>query len=190
MSQGFQLSRLQAPFRKFCGRKYNNDLYLPIEPLVQMLSDVSYQSLSRSWHIDLDYGSYRLSNLEIGLTACVTGQQVMLTSPWHLIPPLIYLEVRFRPISDNLWFVFPIGLMKLIAVRYFCHFIHIFIYTCVYTLKFYSMNYFIIAGISKCEVRRENNWQCWNALFEPNTTSENKLIVRSRSRSEGISRPQ
>jgi hypothetical protein len=32
-------------------------------------------------HIDLDYGSYRLSNVEIGLTAGVTGQQGMLTPP-------------------------------------------------------------------------------------------------------------
>jgi hypothetical protein len=27
---------------------------------------VSYQSLSRSWHTDLDYGSYRLPDLVIG----------------------------------------------------------------------------------------------------------------------------
>jgi hypothetical protein len=32
------------------------------------------QSLNRSWHTDLDYGSYRLSNLQIELTAGVTGQ--------------------------------------------------------------------------------------------------------------------
>jgi hypothetical protein len=60
MSQGFQLSRLQAAFRKF-------------------------------------YGRY---NVEIGLTAGVTGQQGMLTPPWHLIPSLIYSEVRVRPFSD------------------------------------------------------------------------------------------
>jgi hypothetical protein len=48
---------------------------------------VSYQSLSRSWHTDFDYGLYRLSNLEIGLTVGVTGQQEMLTPLWHLIPP-------------------------------------------------------------------------------------------------------
>jgi hypothetical protein len=36
---------------------------------------------------------------------------------WHLIPPLIYSEARVRPFSD-LYF-----LMKLITVRYFCHFI-------------------------------------------------------------------
>jgi hypothetical protein len=38
--------------------------------------------------------------VEIGLTAGVTGQQGMLTPPWHLIPPLIYSEVRVRPFSD------------------------------------------------------------------------------------------
>jgi hypothetical protein len=49
---------------------------------------------------DLDHGSYRLSNVEMGLTAGVAGQQEMLTPPWHLIPPLIYSEVRVRPFSD------------------------------------------------------------------------------------------
>jgi hypothetical protein len=33
-------------------------------------------------------------NLEKGHTAGVTGQQGMLTPPWHLIPPLIQSEVR------------------------------------------------------------------------------------------------
>jgi hypothetical protein len=47
-----------------------------------------------------DYGSYRLPNLEKGLTAGVIDQQGMLTPPWHLIPPLIYSEVRVRPFSD------------------------------------------------------------------------------------------
>jgi hypothetical protein len=61
---------------------------------------ISYQSLSCSWQTDLDYGLYRLSNVEIGLTAGATGQQGMLTRPWHLIPPLIYSDVRVRPFSD------------------------------------------------------------------------------------------
>jgi hypothetical protein len=95
----FQLSRLQAAFHKFYGRY--NDLICPYNlSLGHMLSDVSYQSLSRSWHTDLDYGLYRLSNLEIGLTVGVTCQQGILTSKWHLIPPLIYSEVRVRPFSD------------------------------------------------------------------------------------------
>jgi hypothetical protein len=41
----------------------------------------SYQSLSRSLHTDLDYGSYRLSNLEIGFMAGLIGQQGVLTPP-------------------------------------------------------------------------------------------------------------
>jgi hypothetical protein len=49
---------------------------------------------------DLDYGSYRLPNLEKGLTAGVIDRQGMLTPPWYLIPPLIYSEVRVRPFSD------------------------------------------------------------------------------------------
>jgi hypothetical protein len=64
--------------------------YLPMQPFVgaHAVWYISYQSISRSWHSDLDYGSYRLSNLEIGLTADVIDQQGMLTPPWHLIPPL------------------------------------------------------------------------------------------------------
>jgi hypothetical protein len=49
---------------------------------------------------DIDYGSYRLPNVENGLTAGVIDQQGMLTPSLHLIPPLIYSEVRVRPFSD------------------------------------------------------------------------------------------
>jgi hypothetical protein len=75
--------------------------YLPTQhSLGHMLSDVSHLSLSRSLHTDLDNHSYRLSNLEIRLTAGVTGQQGMLIPPWLLIPPLIYSEICVRPFSD------------------------------------------------------------------------------------------
>jgi hypothetical protein len=64
--------------------------YLPIQPFFQphAVWYVSYQSLSCYWHINLDYGTYRLSNLEMLPTAGVTGQQGMLTPPWQLILPL------------------------------------------------------------------------------------------------------
>jgi hypothetical protein len=91
--------------------------YLPIQPFFgpHAVWYVSYQSLSRSWHTDLDYGWYRLSNVEIGLTAGVTGQQRMLTPPWHLIPPLIYSEVRVRPFSD-LYFLLDLRYRLLIVI--------------------------------------------------------------------------
>jgi hypothetical protein len=85
-----------------------------------MLSGVFlYQSLNRSWYTDLDYCSYRLPDLELGLWAGVTGRLGILTPPWHLILPLIYPEVRVCPI---LKFVFPTGLMRLMTVRYLCYF--------------------------------------------------------------------
>ena len=87
MSQGFQLSHLQGAFRKFYGRY--NDLICPCN-----------LSLGRSLHTNIDYGSYRLSNLDIGLTVGLTVQQGMLTPPWHLMPPLIYSDIRVRPFSD------------------------------------------------------------------------------------------
>jgi hypothetical protein len=73
--------------------------YLPIQHFFgpHAVWYVSYQLLRRSWHTDLDYV---LSNVEIGLTAGVTGQQRMITPPWHLIPSLIYSGVRVRPFSD------------------------------------------------------------------------------------------
>ena len=84
--------------------------YLLIQPFFgpRAVWYVSYQSLSRSLHTDIDYGSYRLSNLEIRLTAGVTGQQgIMFTPPWHLIPPLVYSEVRVR-LNSGLHFLWDL----------------------------------------------------------------------------------
>jgi hypothetical protein len=55
----------------------------------------------------------------MGLTADVTGQQGMLTPPSHLIPPLVYPEVRVCQFPD----VLPTGLMRLMTFHYLCHFI-------------------------------------------------------------------
>jgi hypothetical protein len=54
----------------------------------------------------------------MGLTAGVTCQQGMPTPPRHLIPYMVYPEVRVCPIRK---FVFTTGLMRLMTVRYFCH---------------------------------------------------------------------
>jgi hypothetical protein len=53
-------------------------------------------------HTDLHYDSHCLSNLEIRLTLGVTGQQGMLTPPWHLIPLLVFpgLHVSLMFIVD------------------------------------------------------------------------------------------
>jgi hypothetical protein len=88
------MSGLQAAFLKFYGRY--NDLINPyILSLGHMLSDMFH-----ALDTDLDYGSYSLPNLEKWLTAGVIDRQGMLTHPWHLIPPLIYSEVRVRPFFD------------------------------------------------------------------------------------------
>jgi hypothetical protein len=55
-------------------------------------------------------GSYYIPNLEIGLTAGVTGRQGILNPPGHLIPILIYS-------------VICISQKRLITVHYLCHFI-------------------------------------------------------------------
>jgi hypothetical protein len=69
-----------------------------------------------SWH-----GSCHLSNMEIRLTLGVNGQQGMLTPPWHLIPPLIYSEVRVPPFSD-LYFLWDLWdwLLIIIFVISYC----------------------------------------------------------------------
>jgi hypothetical protein len=69
-------------------------------------------SVTWSWHTNSDRGLFRLHGLdipdvdfgytflpdtEIGLTAGVTGQQRMLTSPWHLILPLHLSGVHVAP---------------------------------------------------------------------------------------------
>jgi hypothetical protein len=59
---------------------------------------VSYQSLSHSWHTDLDYSLYHILHLEVRLMAGVTSQQGMLTPFWYMIPLLVYLEVHVCPI--------------------------------------------------------------------------------------------
>jgi hypothetical protein len=69
---------------------------------------VSYQSLSRSWYTDLDYGLYCLPELELGLMVDVTGQQGMLTPPRHLIPSLVFpgvrVNLRFSCTWSEHWF--------------------------------------------------------------------------------------
>jgi hypothetical protein len=57
---------------------------------------------------------------EMGHTAGATGRQGMLTPPRHLIPPLVFPEVR---VCSILGFVFPTGFMRLITFRYLCYFI-------------------------------------------------------------------
>jgi hypothetical protein len=94
---------------------------LPIQPFFGPNSVwcVSCQSLSHFWVTDLDYGLNRLPELELGLTADVTGRQGMLTPPKHLIPPLVCPEVR---VCSIIGFVFSTGFMRLITVRYLCYF--------------------------------------------------------------------
>jgi hypothetical protein len=83
--------RLQGIFCKFYGR-YNAVVCQYSFPLGQTLTDVlKYQLLSPSLHADFDFGLFHLPNLEMGLTAGVSGWQRMVTPPWHLIPPLVCL---------------------------------------------------------------------------------------------------
>jgi hypothetical protein len=89
--------------------------------------DCGFFSVYLTRHTDFDCGLFRSPNLDTliltndfcvwnGLTAGTTGQQGMLTPPWHLIPPLIYSEVRVRPFSD--WY-FLLDLRDLLLIVIF-----------------------------------------------------------------------
>ena len=45
-------------------------------------------------NIAFDYGLLRLPDLDYWFTAGVTGQQGMLTPPWHVFPHIVYPDVR------------------------------------------------------------------------------------------------
>jgi hypothetical protein len=76
----------------------NNQMLLSncYEPMVLLY-------LNCSWHTDLDYCSYYLLDLEIGLRKGVIGGHGMLTPPTHLVPHLVHPEVHVYAI---LWFLF------------------------------------------------------------------------------------
>jgi hypothetical protein len=66
-SQEFLQSHLKAAFSKFYRRK--NDLVCPYNlHLGHMFYDVFHINFKPFWHTDLDYNSYHLLDLEMGLT--------------------------------------------------------------------------------------------------------------------------
>jgi hypothetical protein len=102
MSHGFQLSCLQAALCKLYG--CYNDLYLPIKTFVgsHAVRYGSYQSLRHSWHTDLDYDWYRLSNLEMGLTAlCLVNRGFL--PLYGTLYHLWYIQMYLICISHKTW---------------------------------------------------------------------------------------
>jgi hypothetical protein len=78
---------------------------------------ISYRSVSRSWHTDVDYGWHCLHDLEIGLTAGMTGRQGILTP--HRYPILhCTLGISRGPclLHSLNRFVFPTWLMRWMTV--------------------------------------------------------------------------
>jgi hypothetical protein len=96
-----------------------------------MLSDVFHTNL----FTDLDYGSNRLPELKLGLTAGVTGWQEMFTPPRHLIHLWYFQRSVFALFSDlyflqftpprhliHLWY-FQRSVFALFSDLYFLHFL-------------------------------------------------------------------
>jgi hypothetical protein len=91
--QGSFHSRLHAVLRIFL--LWLQRRSLAIQPSVRsdaVLWCVTHQSLHRPWHSDS--AMLPLPAMYIGVTEGVISRQGMLTSPGHLIPPLLHSEVR------------------------------------------------------------------------------------------------
>ena len=110
-------SRLKAAFRKFYCRY--KDIVCPYNLSLSQSCPTCFKTLVKPFiYTDFDYGMLRLPDLDCWLTARVTGQQGMPSSPRHLIPPLVYPEGFF-----NLFFFF-FWITRLITVHYLCLFPH------------------------------------------------------------------
>jgi hypothetical protein len=96
----------------WCHRGFNCLVYRQLSSNFKVVTTILFAHTTFLWatcclicfipivKLFLTHGSFNLFKMKIGLTAGVTGQQGMLTPPWHLISPLIYSEVRVRPFSD------------------------------------------------------------------------------------------
>jgi hypothetical protein len=76
-------------------------IYFAYTALLSVKCCVAYQSQSHIWYTDLDYCSYRLPKMELGLTVSVTGRQGMVT-------PLRYYDISRGPcfaLFSNLYFL-------------------------------------------------------------------------------------
>jgi hypothetical protein len=87
----------------------DTEIWLQIFPFTWLVvliltGDFSVFLIYIHWFWLLDFA------FDVGRTAGATGRQGMLTPPWHLLPPLIYSEVRVRPFSG-------LGFRRLITVR-------------------------------------------------------------------------
>jgi hypothetical protein len=70
-----------------------------------MMSDEFQPFVKLFWHTDCDYDLFHLPDLELGLTVSVTGGREMLTPPRHIVPHLVYPEVRVCSIWDRSLFI-------------------------------------------------------------------------------------
>jgi hypothetical protein len=134
----------QTAFRNkfYCRYRYNDVVSQYNLSLTQCSLMCSFQLLNCSPHTDLDNGSYRLSDLEIKITAGLTSRQSIPT-PTYLIPPLVYPVVHVCRIP---WFVFPTGLMRLITVRFHVISWHLTYFSFLFRSKHY-------AGCTLCEIK-------------------------------------
>jgi hypothetical protein len=91
-------------------------------------------SVTWSWHINVDcrlfrlpdldilhlnFGWFLFSDIEIGNTNGVTGQQKMLTPPWHLILPSYLSGVRIA-LHSILYLPFGLWLRLTLLISLFC----------------------------------------------------------------------
>jgi hypothetical protein len=111
MSQGCQLSRLQAAFRKFYGRY--NDLICPC-CLICFIPIVKPFLTHWSW--------LRVVSFIEGGNGAHGGCDRSTGDAYSSMAPDPTSDIFIGPCTPILWFVFPIRLMRLITDCYFCHF--------------------------------------------------------------------
>jgi hypothetical protein len=90
MLQNYNESRLELWFCKLNGCRYN-DLVIT-GPYVEWF--VSYLLLDCRFYTSFNDGLSRIPNFDKGLKVVVTGQQRLLTPPWHLIGSLLLSGVH------------------------------------------------------------------------------------------------
>jgi hypothetical protein len=118
MSQGFQLSRLQAAFRKFY--RYN-DLFGHTTFLWATCCLICSTPIVKPFLTHWSWLRF-VPFIESG-NGVHGGCDRSTGNAYSSMAPDPTSDIFRDPCTPILWFVFPIGLMRLITGRYFCHFI-------------------------------------------------------------------
>lgn len=105
-------------------------------PLDRMISDIFHTYCLAIIIHRIVYGFFRCPNNGKEQSAGLTGQQLMLTPPWHLFIPLSFVEVRvfYDPV---LFIFFEILILNTV---------------CVHHISLYTLSWIPIAAVGQLEL--------------------------------------